>query len=553
MMKKDIFVLIILLVLSYRAIRPLLSPGFFPMHDDTQVGRVVEMGRALREGQFPVRWVSDLGYGYGYPLFNFYGPLPYYVGGFLYAVGLTGLTATKLMFCLGIILAGVTMYFFASRVFGRTGGLVAGLFYIYAPYHAVDIYVRGAVGEFWALVFLPIILWGIWKGKLSETGAALIGGIGLAGAVLSHTILGYVTFIFYLTGLVALSVIQLIFKKNQLTILVRMIKILGIGLGMSAFFWLPAIMEMNFTSVSGQISQTANFRDHFVCLGQLWDSPWGYGGSAPGCLDGFTFKLGKFHLFLSFGTFLFFIWQRKKADKINAVMISSAIIIAISVLMLLPISSKLWELIPDFAYIQYPWRFLAFAIFGLSVLVGSLFIFIKSKVLRIAVAMGATVTLLWFNAKLFVPQYLYVKPAAAFETDTELKWRVSKISDEYLPPAFVKPQNINELPVEAVSSSPDFNVTTALNTATYARYMISADKDTYLTIRRTYFPGWKYILNGKEMVPKVIGGLPEIFIPQGSHTFEISFTNTFVRTLGNIISLFTIAFVLIYYGKKTYA
>ena len=81
--------LIIVVILSFFMIKPLWVNGYFPMHDDTQVARVVEMGRALRAGQFPVRWVSDLGYGYGYPIYNFYGPLPYYAGGALQAMGVT--------------------------------------------------------------------------------------------------------------------------------------------------------------------------------------------------------------------------------------------------------------------------------------------------------------------------------------------------------------------------------------------------------------------------------------------------------------------------------
>ncbi len=234
-------------------------------------------------------------------------------------------------------------------------------------------------------------------------------------------------------------------------------------------------------------------------------------------------------------------------------MLLSSVIVAAAVLMSLPISVKIWEIVPDFAYIQYPGRFITYAVFGLSVLAGGLFIFIKSKVFRMIAGVVAVVLLLWFNIKLFMPQYLYDKPSAAFETDTELKWRVSKISDEYLPPDFVKPTNINDIPTEAITSTPNFNVTTSIDTATYARYIILAGRDHNLTVKRTYFPGWKYILNGKEVLPKVAGGLPEFFIPQGNYTFEISFTNTLVRTLGNIISLLTIVFIIVYYGKKTYS
>src|SRR3990170_8274901 len=88
--------LILVVALSIVTIQPLISNGFFPMHDDTQPARLYEMAQALKDGQFPVRWVKDLGYGYGYPIFNFYGPLPYYLGAGFMFLGVDALVATKL-------------------------------------------------------------------------------------------------------------------------------------------------------------------------------------------------------------------------------------------------------------------------------------------------------------------------------------------------------------------------------------------------------------------------------------------------------------------------
>ena len=194
---KRLLGLVVVLLISYVIVRPLLSAGYFPMHDDTQVARVVVMGRALREGQFPVRWVSDLGYGYGYPIFNFYGPLPYYVGGAIHAAGVSGLVATKIMMALGLVLAGVTMYLALSHMVGVSAGMVGAALYMFAPYHAVQAYVRGAVGEYWALVFLPLILWGFWRKNI------LVGALGIAGLVVSHTILGYAGMVFVLFAFLA--------------------------------------------------------------------------------------------------------------------------------------------------------------------------------------------------------------------------------------------------------------------------------------------------------------------------------------------------------------
>ena len=63
----DILLIISICILSFWTVKPLFAAGFFPIHDSTQVARVYEMGKALKDGVFPVRIVSDVGFGYGYP------------------------------------------------------------------------------------------------------------------------------------------------------------------------------------------------------------------------------------------------------------------------------------------------------------------------------------------------------------------------------------------------------------------------------------------------------------------------------------------------------
>ena len=88
---------IIILVFSLVAILPLFHAGFFPIHDNTQVARVYEMTKGLSDGMFPVRWSQGLGYGFGYPIFNFYDPLSYYAGGLMGLFGVDALSSTKLI------------------------------------------------------------------------------------------------------------------------------------------------------------------------------------------------------------------------------------------------------------------------------------------------------------------------------------------------------------------------------------------------------------------------------------------------------------------------
>src|SRR3989344_8420666 len=110
--------IIAVLLLSLFAVLPLLGGGFFPIHDNTQIQRVYEMGNALSDGMFPVRWVSDLGYGYGYPIFNFYAPLFYYISGLFTIFGFTALVSTKITAVLAILLSSFSMYLLTRELWG---------------------------------------------------------------------------------------------------------------------------------------------------------------------------------------------------------------------------------------------------------------------------------------------------------------------------------------------------------------------------------------------------------------------------------------------------
>ncbi len=126
---------------------PLFSGGFFTVHDNTQAERVFQMSKSLSDGQFPVRWVDDLGYGYGYPIFNFYAPLPYYIGGFSNLILNDLLLSTKIVFMVGIVISFFSMYLLASTLTNKWGGIVAGIIYLYFPYHAANIYVIVVFGS----------------------------------------------------------------------------------------------------------------------------------------------------------------------------------------------------------------------------------------------------------------------------------------------------------------------------------------------------------------------------------------------------------------------
>src|SRR3972149_8323365 len=102
--------LVIVIFFGLLAGRTLLPSGYFNMHDDLQMMRQLEMEKCFADRQIPGRWVQDMGYGFVFPLFNFYPPLPYLIGQGIRFLGFSFVDTVKITFALSFIVSGVSMY-----------------------------------------------------------------------------------------------------------------------------------------------------------------------------------------------------------------------------------------------------------------------------------------------------------------------------------------------------------------------------------------------------------------------------------------------------------
>lgn len=572
--KKNIF-LLLLLILSYFPIAPFFHSGFFPIHDDTQVQRVFEMKKALSDGMFPVRWVPDLGYNYGYPIFNFYAPFAYYLGATILSLGFTALIATKIMMALGVILAGISMYLLAKEFWGEPGGLIAGLLYLYAPYHAIDTYVRGDVAEFWGYAFIPLIFYGLWKSyETKQWKFVCIGSLAYAGVILSHNLTAMMITPFALVFTVILYIASYCHPdqakrvegsshhknhgvKRFLNSFVPRndknekhhypIAILFLGILLASFYWMPTLLEMGYTNVSSQIGGGADFHDHFVCLGQLWDSPWGFGGSTRGCLyDGLSFRIGKIHLLLSLISLsgLYIFWKKNKTKL--ALTIWMFISFFIACFLMLNLSQPIWDAIPHMAFFQYPWRFLLITSFTTSFLSGGIFYVIpkrrgdplRSPTTTEAIAtIVVSIAIIALNGKLFTPQTILPPTAKPYTDLTYIRWDTSKISDEYLMKGIHKPNNKNEIPEKKITENPNLTILSDTEKTQELTAQIKAKQKTDLTVHLDYFPAWHVFLDNQPTPFKYFKNGLLITIPKGEHNLVIRFIQTPIEKLANTLSV----------------
>lgn len=528
----------IILFLSYWAVKPLFITGFFPIHDNTQILRVYTLAQELKAGIFPVRIVSLLGYGYGYPIFNFYAPLPYYFGAFAYILGFELILATKIMFAVGIIASAIFMFLLAKEIGSEIIAVAAAVFYLFAPYHAVNIYIRGSVGEYFAYAFLPLFFLGIYRLLNGGSNFLIPSVIGLSAIILSHNILGLIIFYFSIIFICIQFSLMYIYKY-PLKKLLRFFFILIISLALSAFFLLPAFFEKNYTKVSALNSGTNNYALHFVVPIQLWDSPWGFGGSTQGINDGMSFKIGKIHLIFGFISLIFSIFlylKNKLKSNYKYILIAVLSILIISIALMLQGSDIIYKSVPLMDFIQYPWRFLNFVIFSLSLSLIFLNL-IRNSFLKYTLAITAAFLVIYVNSKYFDVKYIYPLTEKDYISSEQNLFNISKISDEYLPPKLVPPLSIKEIKSEHYD----------INKTVYKTLSLNMEKPSVYQTNIAYFPGWEVKDNKQFIKHFESNGFIAFNVKEGKHNIEFRFNNTLIRGFANTISF--LAFILIIYLK----
>jgi len=527
------------------------------MHDDEQIGRLYDFNKTVMAGDLPPRLAQNLGFGFDYPLFNFYPSFVYYVGEIFHLCGFSFINSTKLMIGLGFLFAGFFMYLFAKEYVGRIGGIVAAIAYSYAPYHSVDVYVRGSMPEFWSFAFVPAIFWSIYK--LAKTGSnryMIISGIFVACIILTHDLIAMMSSFFlgaFFIYLIAQSKKKkLLFGKICLSIL--------LGIAFTAYFWLPAYFEKQYTMVNLLTDELADYHLHFVCFKQFFNSPWGYGGSLLGCNDGLSFQVGQAQLFfavISFATSFYFLLKKRKEYGIAVLFL---FLFVFSLFIQTSHSVFIWDHVSQFAYIQFPWRFLLFSDFTIAFLMAYLFSQIKKEKIKIILAAIIIIVLVFMNKDYFKPEkYLTTVTDADYIASSVIKWRTSIMSFEYTPRGIATKKsnigntviaiNINEIPTSSYTVIRGKMVVTQMQDIPQQKiFDLNVSQPGLFRFNTFTFPGWKTFIDDKEVIYSDNNKfrLLSILVPQGRHIIRATFTDTPLRLFSNLVSVISIIGVFVY-------
>ncbi|MBO0726397.1 MAG: hypothetical protein J2P52_12410 [Blastocatellia bacterium] len=114
--------------------------------------------RGLESGRLYPRWDDETHGGYGAPTLAFYPPGAYYVTSLFYFLLRDWSKVWIGFYWLASFASAAAIYHYARRTMSRAAGLIAAAIYVFAPYHLINQYQRGAMAEFLSFVWTPLVL-----------------------------------------------------------------------------------------------------------------------------------------------------------------------------------------------------------------------------------------------------------------------------------------------------------------------------------------------------------------------------------------------------------
>jgi len=575
--------LILALCLTLPMIETLMRPGLpttadMPIH----LYRTVEYSHAWSSDVWLPRWAPNLAYGYGYPLFIFAPPLPYFIGYIFHALGGSFEIALKTLIILIILLYATSMYLLGRDLWGNVpSGLISATAYLYAPFALREILLYGGnIPQYFAIGLFPLILWTLYRlNRHGGWGWLIAATFAYAALILSHLFHALIftpaALLFGLWLMIPLTPTLSQWERGQnvsplpmgegagVRALRLCYNLLPLPLGglLTAFFWLPAFFERYATRAQADIYlQKSPFFIRYPHWSELiaWISPLDSRAANPYV----PLTLGIATLSLVALSLIAYLWHViKSKDLDSAPQVSKpkglhsnfsflifyfSFLISISIYLTLAISRPVWETVTILQVAEFPWRMLGLANMGLAVLAGGA---VYAMPLRWRWHL-TIVCILWQIGS--VAPYLYaVTPFTLYgepTLDQQLAYERRSQSigtttlGEYLP------QNVTEIPtgsplIHAFKDDPmperldrnslpnEATATRLSQTAITHHYQVNSPTAFTLRILQYHYLGWQAWLDGQPLplTPEAKTGLITLAMPAGEHDLMLHFGETPLR------------------------
>jgi hypothetical protein len=567
----------LVLAFSIFAWAPLLTPAyFFNAHDAKHsVFFFVEFDQTFRDGYLWPRWSPDFSFGYGYPLFNLYAPLAFYVAEMFHLLGLGFTASIKTVYVLATIGAGLGMYGFARRLFGPSAGLLAAVVYMYVPFHLVEIFVRSAYAEFMTLAIIPLLFWAFTELIAAPSLRRMaLAGLAYGVLVLTHNA-SFLTF----TPLLMVYILYLVTAKSKFRVKSFVLPALSaiaaglLGLALAAIYLIPLITEIRFIKVEQWTSGSYDYLQHFVYFSQFFSPEWSYGYAGVGLLDDFSYQLGIVVYVLVTFALVSILTRRFPHHGTALFFLVSTILI---ILLMSTLAEPVWRILPIASLVQFPWRLLGMTAFTMSVVAGSQFANNKLQIANGEAQIAdrksqienrksftplylLCLTIVLASLPYTLPQYTEIPawaeiPLAVVNWDrASIEDRVGMVSvtEEQPQTSPMEQQFLNGEPLTVAGIiAGQGTVETLRHGGASDEVRVVAAEPVTLQFYTYDYPGWHVTLDGQSIAHRYEPpyGLITVDVPPGEHILLLRMGTTPPRTLGAILSGLALLIIVGFWG-----
>lgn len=543
--KKTIIRLLILALTAFYCILPLVIHKGLPYAHDIifHVFQADQFNRAIHEGVFYPRWVPDSNNGYGSASFIFYSPLSYYlisvINIFTPSIIIAMITA---IWC-GIFFSGVTMFVATRKMLGESGSALPAVIYQILPFHLWNLYIRGTFAELFAFIWFPLIILFLHKTIESRNKASVVGlSISYAGLILTHLVSGFI-----FSFVIGAYLIYNFFLVKDIKRLLQTLFSLILGLGLSAVYLVPVIFERKFVQIDYIVNcPVGNYQKHFLFT---WDKVEA------------VLRLRNFYLPLHIGVvlevllfcFIVMIMQKNRQILLKKHCQNFYVFLFLSAFLLTtPISRPVWDIVPGFPFLQFPWRWIPMMEFSLCFLIAYIFSSDGMSILKFTILKRAVIYLLIILS--LVSFVTIIKSRVIPDTSLNKFLNPEEVKRLLDPPLEYTPIGVKN--IEAIMSETRDKKASVLSGIARSRIEewqsqkrvinIEASTSSLLRISTFYYPGWEAKIDGIKTPIKTEkeSGAMLINIPEGKHTLELRFVDTPIRHYSKLISLASLFIVV---------
>ncbi len=559
--------LLVTLLLASLAAWPFLVRASLPTFTDAEMHayRTYEIMAAWAAGVPYPRWAPDLFYGFGYPVFNYYSPLSYYLGAAYGSVAGGAAAGVKFVLVLSAYLGAVGMYLFVRDRWGGLAGVVSAAAFSFAPYVVyIDPHARGDAPETLAIALAPLMLWAFARLRRTVSpGDVALAAVILAAMIVAHNLMALI-FFGMLVAWLAWDVVfghmfvgarvmndQMSTSAVRRHVMVALGAAVGLGLALSAFMWLPAVFERGAIQYQNVAQGTFfDFRRYFIEADELFAPALTFDLAATQMR--FNQSVGAAQWVLAgLGALTVFSPKRR---RLSVLFFAFAGLILLY--LMLPASIAVWEALPPMAFFQFPYRFLGPAAVALGVLAGASLGWADRLPWRwgrpALAAAAVALCVLAAQPVLFPPPWPEFGPVNAQRIlDTELNGRGigTTSANDFLPIGVrvAPPPQASLLASYAAGAVDKVNRATLPEGTTVEvvehgpqrdRFEVASGEEFLLRLYTFYFPGWTAYVDGVEQPIQLSEpeGWINLWLPAGTQAVDVRLEDTPVRSIGWLIA-----------------